>query len=284
MLDLAPYLRPGENTIAIFVIYYGKPRSFWMPAASGGALGGRGVFVFEANLQVSAPEDGWLISDASWKALKSDAWSEDWKNPAEMHPLFGDAIPTEVVDASRLPFGWEQPGFDDSAWGVAHIIAAGGPAGSGGRTQPPTDPYGPLHPRPIGKLGGDLRIPTAVRVETLTGQVAAERRSGHSGCRRRSTCLRARTVGDRMPLAVDVPAGWLRPHHAGHGRHRHGAGAVRDGGPGRHGARLLVYVKSPWHRRVGRSMGYTPARATWRAARTTTSRFSMRSASATPIS
>jgi alpha-L-rhamnosidase len=203
MLDLAPYLRPGENTIAIFVIYYGKPRSFWMPAASGGALGGRGVFVFEANL---GAEDGWLISDASWKALKSDAWSEDWKNPAEMHPLFGDAIPTEVVDASRLPFGWERPGFDDSAWGAAHLIPVGGPAGSGGRTQPPTDPYGPLHPRPIGKLGGDLRIPTAISVSTLIGQVAAL--SGDPVTRLQKTLdlPASLAVGDRLPLAVDVPA------------------------------------------------------------------------------
>jgi hypothetical protein len=200
--DLAPYLKPGENTVAVFVVYYGKPRSFWQPAASGGALGGRGVFAFEADLG----QDGWLVSDDSWKALKSDAWSEDWKNPAEMHPLFGDAIPTEVVDASRLPFGWEQPGFDDSAWGPAHIIPAGGPAGSGGRTQPPTDPYGPLLPRPIGKLGGDLRVPAVVRGETLAGQINTP--SGDPVKRLQATLDLAVTgpAGDRLPLALDVPA------------------------------------------------------------------------------
>jgi hypothetical protein len=203
MLDLAPYLKPGENTIAVFVVYYGKPRSFWQPAASRGALGGRGVFVFEADL---GAQDGWLVSDASWKALQSDAWSEDWKNPAEMHPLFGDAIPTEVVDASRLPFGWEQPGFDDSAWGLSHIIPAGGLAGSGGRTRPPTDPYGPLHPRPIGKLGGALRTPVSVRAETLAGQVAAL--SGDPVKRLQKTLDLAASpaAGDRLPLALDAPA------------------------------------------------------------------------------
>ena len=102
-----------------------------------------------------------------------------------MHPLFGDAIPTEVVDASRLPFGWEQPGFDDSAWGASHIIPAGGPAGSGGRTQPPTDPYGPLYPRPIAKLGGELRIPSAVRAEYLAGQIDAARAATRSSAFRR---------------------------------------------------------------------------------------------------
>jgi hypothetical protein len=199
--DLAPYLKPGENTIAVFVVYYGKARSFWMPAASGGALGGRGVFAFEADLG----QDGWLISDASWKALKSDAWSEDWKNPAEMHPLFGDAIPTEVVDARRLPFGWEQPGFDDSAWGASHIIPVSGPAGSGGRTQPPTAPYGPLAPRPIGKLDGDLRVPVSLRAETLAGQAADL--SGDPVKRLQKTLDLAASPapGDRLPLAVDAP-------------------------------------------------------------------------------
>ncbi|MDQ1301151.1 MAG: alpha-L-rhamnosidase [Chloroflexota bacterium] len=213
MLDLAPYLTPGENTVAIFVVYYGKPRSFWMPAAANASLGRNGIVVFEANLGPStgAPstdaQDGWLVSDASWKALKSDAWSEDWKNPAEMHPLFGDAIPTEVVDAGRLPFGWEQPGFDDRGWGAAHVIPAMG-IGSAGRSQPPTDPYGPLTPRPIGKLGGDLRVPAAVRAEILAGQVATA--SGDPVKRLQATLDRAVTGpagdGDRLPLAFDVPA------------------------------------------------------------------------------
>ncbi len=169
LLDLAPYLKSGENTIAVFVVYYGAARSFWMPAAAGMTMGKNGILVFEANLGPSTgtqdgAQDGWLVSDASWKALKSDAWTEDWKNFAEMHPLFGDAIPTEVVDARRLPAGWEQPGFDDSAWGAAHLIPSLGMGGSG-RTQPPTDPYGPLYPRPIAKLGGELRTPISVRAE-----------------------------------------------------------------------------------------------------------------------
>jgi len=30
--DLAPYLRPGKHVIAVYVKYYGKAKSFWMPA------------------------------------------------------------------------------------------------------------------------------------------------------------------------------------------------------------------------------------------------------------
>ncbi len=50
LFDLAPYLKPGENTIAVFVVYYGKPRSFWMPAARAARWDGHGVLVFEAEL------------------------------------------------------------------------------------------------------------------------------------------------------------------------------------------------------------------------------------------
>ena len=82
LLDLAPYLKTGENTIAVYVVYYGNARSFWMQAAPNMSLGTTGVMVFEANLgdqtfEVSetskVSDNSWLVSDASWKTLKSDA-------------------------------------------------------------------------------------------------------------------------------------------------------------------------------------------------------------------
>ncbi len=33
LFDLAPYLRLGANVFAVYVKYYGQPRSYWMPAA-----------------------------------------------------------------------------------------------------------------------------------------------------------------------------------------------------------------------------------------------------------
>ena len=33
--DLAPYLSAGRNVIAVLVTYYGRPMSFWQPAAAG---------------------------------------------------------------------------------------------------------------------------------------------------------------------------------------------------------------------------------------------------------
>ena len=206
LFDLAPYLRSGKNVIAIYVVYYGVARSFWMPPPPGMALGKGPVMVFEANLGEAGGGEGWLVSDATWKALKSDAWSEEWKKSADMHPLFGDAIPTEVVDARRLPYGWEQPDFDDSAWTTAHVIVARG-IGSAGDSRPPTAPYGPMYPRPIAKLGGDLLTPAAVRVEYLSGQIGGA--IGDPVERLQATLdlqVSASPSGGGLPLALYVPA------------------------------------------------------------------------------
>lgn len=166
LFDLAPSLQPGENVLAIYVTYYGTPRSYWMPAVPNLTLGKTGILVFEANLG----EAGWIVSDHTWKARKANAWSEDWRGEAA--GLFTESIPIEVFDARRFPHGWQEAGFDDSGWSTAQVVPAvhiGGFA----RTQPPTDPYGPLYPRSIAKLTGEVKTPATLQVEILDGQVDA---------------------------------------------------------------------------------------------------------------
>ncbi len=163
LFDLAPYLRVGENVIAVHVKYYGSPKSFWMPAAPNVTLGKTGVMVFEADLG----EAGWLVSDPTWKAHKSEAWSSDG---AGSFDLVGGGVPVDVLDGRKLPANWMSAGFDDSLWGSAQKIPAvhiGGFA----HTQPPTDPYGPLYPRPISKLGGEIVRPARVEVRLVQGEV-----------------------------------------------------------------------------------------------------------------
>ena len=202
LFDLAPYLRVGENTISVLVVYYGVPRAFWIPAP-GVTLGKNGVLVFEVDLG----QAGWLVSDATWKVCKSDAWSEDWKGGEDIAGPIAGSIPVEVFDARRLPFNWAQPGFDDSAWDSAYLIAPFHP-GSNGRTQPPSEPYGPLYPRPIAKLGGDLRLPLTIRAEHLSDDVDAQ--IGDPVRRVQATLDLAASgpvqdVG--LPLTLDIPAG-----------------------------------------------------------------------------
>jgi len=203
LLDLAPYLRPGENILAIYVKHYGTPKSYWMPAVPNMTLGRTGILVFEADLGAV----GWLTSDASWKARKADAW-DDAPMGEPTSPV-GGGVPVELFDARRFPHGWREAGFDDGDWGAAQVVPAvhiGGFA----RTQPPTDPYGPLYPRPIAKLGGALKTPANLRVETLTGQLDAAISSPVKRVEATVGLPIANTApAEQLPVSVDVPADGL---------------------------------------------------------------------------
>jgi hypothetical protein len=172
-----------------------------MPAPPSRALGGKGVLVFEADLGA-----GWLVSDDSWKTHKSSAWTEDWRIGAQLGFL-EDGIPVEVFNARLFPHGWQEINFDDSSWENASMIAPitmNGP----GTPHPPAEPYGPLHPRPIGKLGGDRRSPVSGQVLRLKGQV--DEAIGDP-VRRLEACLDLEAEGPAeaadLPLTLEVPEG-----------------------------------------------------------------------------
>ena len=118
LFDLAPFLQAGENVIAVYVKYYGAPKSYWMPAVPNMTLGKTGILVFETDLGAA----GWLVSDATWKARKADAWNPDWRGDAEGFGV--EDIPVEVFDARRFPHSWREAGFDDSDWGAAQPVPA----------------------------------------------------------------------------------------------------------------------------------------------------------------
>ena len=163
LVDLAPALKAGENVIAVYCKFYGRPNSFYIPAVPNTGLGKTGTLVFEADLGSA----GWLVSDASWKATKSHAWDGIEHDSAN---TIAGGVPVEQLDARKLPVGWNGLAFDDEAWPSAQILRAihiGGFAHS----QPPTDPYGPLYPRPIAQLGGDVVAPVSVQAERLQGKV-----------------------------------------------------------------------------------------------------------------
>jgi hypothetical protein len=66
--DLAPRLSIGTNVIAVLVIYYGRPMSFWQPAPAGSNT--YAALVFEAQIGSRT-----LASDDSWRVRRSSAWS-----------------------------------------------------------------------------------------------------------------------------------------------------------------------------------------------------------------
>ena len=108
-IDLAQYLRPGDNVIAARVIFYGRPNHWWVPATPAGTLG-FGSFLFEA------PAIG-LVSDASWRGMETTyslGKPPHWLAPAP-----------EIFDGSGFPPGWAGPAFDDSGWAPAAELHGG---------------------------------------------------------------------------------------------------------------------------------------------------------------
>ena len=121
-VSLAPYLRAGENTIALLVWYWGKDGFSHHDS-------GRAGLLFDASLDGEP-----LLSDSGWKA--------------RIHPAFGSTPPPHPnfrlpehniqFDARRDLTGWSQPGYDDNGWPTARELGT-----------PPTAPWNALLPRPI---------------------------------------------------------------------------------------------------------------------------------------
>ena len=121
-VDLAPWLRQGENTIAVLVWYFGKHGFSHKNSGQPGLI-----------FQMKA--DGTeLLSDDSWRARK--------------HPAFGDTdaphpnyrLPESNIryDARQALSGWTDPEYDDSSWPAAQELGS-----------PPAEPWNHLWERPI---------------------------------------------------------------------------------------------------------------------------------------
>lgn len=121
-MDLSPHLEVGENTIALLVWYFGQD-GFSHKSS------GRSGLVFDAEIDGEP-----ILSNRDWKA--------------HLHPAYGDTggqVPNFRLPESNIRFdaredlvGWEQPGYDDSAWPFAEELG-----------QPPCAPWNRLLPRPI---------------------------------------------------------------------------------------------------------------------------------------
>jgi alpha-L-rhamnosidase len=121
-LDLAPHLKPGENTLAILLWHFGKHGFSHNSSGKAGLL-------FDLDLT-----DWKVVSDASWKH--------------SAHPAIGtspDTPPNRRLPESSLLFdarkdeaGWPVPGFDATSWTAPTVFG-----------NPPASPWGPLLKRPI---------------------------------------------------------------------------------------------------------------------------------------
>lgn len=159
--DLAPFLSPGRNVIAVLVTYYGVENAFWQAARVADGLG------TDACLIVDAPAE-WsdLATGPTWTARVFDAWTT-----VPGRGLLA-SLPIEVVDHRRVDERWLLvDGTRD--WQAAHVAAATH-TGGGRRTRPPAYPYGGLRPRGIAFLGGDTVQARPMSVRRLSARVEGE--------------------------------------------------------------------------------------------------------------
>lgn len=121
VVDLAPYLQRGDNTIAVLAWYWGKEG---FSHKSSGQAG----FLFEMNADTTK-----IISDATWKVLRHPAYGDT----GEPHPNY--RMPDENVHFdARLDLGdWTRPDYNSSAWPFAALFG-----------QVPVAPWNKLVERP----------------------------------------------------------------------------------------------------------------------------------------
>lgn len=125
-VDIAPYLKKGENSICALVWFWGDDKNYSYNSC------GQGGFIFEAN-----NDDITIISDNSWKVKKNDAYID-----SPLHqPNYRLPEHSIYYDARKELGNWLNGTFDFSSWENATEYANGGEGA-----------YGKLYPRGIPML------------------------------------------------------------------------------------------------------------------------------------
>ncbi len=122
-IDIAPYLKEGENSICALVWFWGDDKNYSYNSS------GQGGFLFEAK-----NEDITIISDKSWKVKRNTAYVDS----AFYQPNYRIAEHSIYYDARKELGDWLNASYDASAWENATEYADGGKG-----------EYGNLYPRGI---------------------------------------------------------------------------------------------------------------------------------------
>ncbi|HJQ21735.1 MAG TPA: alpha-L-rhamnosidase C-terminal domain-containing protein [Gemmatimonadaceae bacterium] len=115
-IDIAPLLKPGRNVVSAVVWNWGGAR----PVAQHSFRTG---FLLQGDDSVSA---ALANTGPGWKLLVDSAYAPILITNATVHNYYA-AVPGEMVDGARYPWGWELAEFDDSRW-VAVVEADRGAA------------------------------------------------------------------------------------------------------------------------------------------------------------
>ena len=125
-VDIAPYLKEGENSICALVWFWGDDKNYSYNSS------GQGGFLFEA-----IKDDLSIISDNSWKVKKHNAYADKTFN----QPNYRLPEHSIYFDARKDMVNWLNEDYDTSSWENATEYAKGGEGD-----------YGKLYPRGIPML------------------------------------------------------------------------------------------------------------------------------------
>jgi len=119
-VDLAPYLQAGNNSLAAVVWNGGIARPMAQISHRTGFL-----------LQSDDPANQVVNTGSAWKVMQDSSYAQIIYKDNDPHFKWNYYVagPGERMDASQYPWGWEQPGFDDSNWLPASQIDHATPAG-----------------------------------------------------------------------------------------------------------------------------------------------------------
>lgn len=113
-LDIASHLRAGRNTLAAVVWNHGQHAGEAQCTWRTGFL-----------LHGDGPLEAVVDTGSGWKALGNQAYEPIHFSHGHMRGYYVVG-PGDRVDGARFPWGWEQPGFDDSAWPQAERVTGDG--------------------------------------------------------------------------------------------------------------------------------------------------------------
>ena len=122
-IDIAPYLKEGENSICALVWYWDNETSYSYKSS------GQGGFLFEA-----VGEGVSILSDKSWKVKRNSAYVDSALYP----PNYRLPEYSIYFDARKDIGNWTNTDYDDSSWQNATEYVLGGEGA-----------YGRLYPRGI---------------------------------------------------------------------------------------------------------------------------------------
>lgn len=119
-IDIAPYLKQGENTLAAAVWNMGV-------LAPIGQISNQTAFVLQGNTD----KEKIVNTDSGWKVTQNTSYSPcslDNERKLDSYMAVG---PGDQVDGNKYPWGWEEQEYDDKLWTKAEEIVHPVPAGYG---------------------------------------------------------------------------------------------------------------------------------------------------------